>query len=198
MNQKELSSLYRRLLLLLAGGGTVGLLSRIDQPWAKEAAAIGSVALFLGSATFIIFLTFRQFRQFLNASVCDESLPSSLYLDHWHRLARLAVAASVVLQLILVAVLLFVEPPKQCPNWHLADKRLTPLWLPLFMFTVPLIAALIFMVVRWNWLIQKAIESVDYPTTTPVSYILVITVMWGCVMSLLPWALIVSKCGIGW
>jgi len=44
MNQKELSSLYRRLLLLLAGGGTVGLLSRIDQPWAKEAAVIGSVA----------------------------------------------------------------------------------------------------------------------------------------------------------
>jgi len=55
MNQKELSSFYRGLLLLLAGGGTVALLSRVDQPWAKEAAAIGSVAVFLGSTAFIAF-----------------------------------------------------------------------------------------------------------------------------------------------
>ena len=196
MNQKQLSSLYRGILLLLAGGGTVALLSRVDQPWAKEATAIGSVILFLGGAAFIIFVTLAQ--SGLNAPVRDEPLPSSLYLHHWHRLARLAVAASVVLQVILVAVLLFVEPPKQCPNWLLPDKRLTPVWLPFFMFTVPLIAALVFMVARWKWLIRKAIESADYPTTTPVSYILVITVMWGCVMSLLPWALLVSKCGVGW
>ena len=198
MNQKELSSFYRGLLLLLAGGGTVALLSGVDQPWAKRAAAIGSVALFLAGAAFIVSLTFRQFRRFLNTPVRDEPLPSSLYLEHWHRVARLAVAASVVLQLILVAVLLFVEPPKQCPNWHLTDKRMTPLWLPLSMFTVPLIAALILMVVRWKWLVQKAIESIDYPITIPVSYVLVITVFGGCIMSLLPWAVLLSECGVGW
>src|SRR5262245_23023900 len=104
MNQKQLSSLYRGILLLLAGGGTVALLSRVDQPWAKEATAIGSVILFLGGAAFIIFVTLAQ--SGLNAPVRDEPLPSSLYLHHWHRLARLAVAASVVLQVILVAVLL--------------------------------------------------------------------------------------------
>jgi hypothetical protein len=157
MKQKELLSFYRGLLLLLAGAGTVSLLSSVDQPWAKAAAAIGSSALFLAGAAFIVFVTFRQFRQFVNAPTRDEPLPSSLYLDYWYRLARLAVTASVVQGAILVAVLLFVEPPQQCPNWHLPDKHLTPLWLPFFIFTVPLIAALIFMVARWKWLVRKAI-----------------------------------------
>jgi hypothetical protein len=197
MNQEQLSSFYRGCLLLLVGAGTVALLSSVEQPWAKLAAAIGGVVLFFAGAAFIILVTFRQFRQFLNAPVRDQPLPSSLYLEPWHRLAQLAVAASVVLAVILVAVLLFVEPPKQCPNWHLPDYGLTSLWLPLLMFTVPLIAALIFMVVRWKWLVQKAIASVDYPTTTPVPYILVITVMSGCAMSLLPWLLLAGKCGIG-
>lgn len=198
MKQKELLSFYRGLLLLLAGAGAISLLSSLDQPWAKAAAVIGFIALFLAGAAFIIFVTLRQFRQFVNAPIRDEPLPSSLSLDHWHRLARPAVTASAVLGAIFVAVLLFVEPPKQCPNWHLPDKRSTPLWLPFVMVTLPLIAVLILMVVRWDWLIQKAIESVDYPTTIPVPYILVITVMWGCLMSLFPWLLLVSKCGVGW
>jgi hypothetical protein len=200
MKQKELLSFYRALLLLLAGAGTVSLLSRVDQPWAKAAAAIGSIAVFLAVAGFVVFVTFRQFRQFVNAPAParDEPLPSSLYLAYWHRLAWLAVTASVVQGAILVAVLLFVEPPQQCPNWHLPDEHLTPLWLPFLVFTVPLIAALIFMVACWKWLIRKAIESTDYANTIPVPYVLAITVMWGCVMSLLPWFLLVSKCDVGW
>src|SRR5438105_2592386 len=61
--------------------------------------------------------------------------------------------------------------PQQCPNWHLPDRHSSPsLWLPFFMSTVPLLVALTFVGIHWRWIVRKAIESVDYPTTVPIPY----------------------------
>jgi hypothetical protein len=198
MNQKELSFFYRGILFLVIGGLLVPLLSSIDQPWARYGTAIGGVVLFLGGAAFVIFVTLRGFVRFLNAPVPDEPVPPALYLDRWIYIARLAIAASMLLAVIFVTVLLFVEAPQQCPKWHLPDRHSSQsLWLPFFMLTVPLLVALTFAAIRWRWLVGKAIESVDYPTTVPIPYTLVATVLLGCAMSQLPWALLVSKCWLG-
>jgi len=138
----------------------------------------------------------RGFRQFLNAPVSDEPLPASLYADYWHRMVRVAVMASILLSVILAAVLLFVEPPDQCPAGHVPDNQASPsIWLPFFMLTVPVLTALVFMVIRWKWLIQKAIASIDYPTTVPVPYVLVITILFGSGMAQFPWLLVVQCTG---
>ncbi|HEX3116673.1 MAG TPA: hypothetical protein VHQ48_14425 [Bradyrhizobium sp.] len=197
MNQRELSFFYRGILLLILGGFAIRLLSSIEQPWAYYSGNIAVVFLFVAGAAFTIFVSVRQFRQFLNAPLPDEPLPEGLYLDRWHRAAGIAVLASVLLSAVLVAVLLFVEPPRQCPNWHYADRRSTSLWLPFLVLTVPLLAALVFMVIRWKWFVQKAIESTDYPTTMPVTYTLIVTVLFGCGLSQFPWALLAAHCWWG-
>jgi hypothetical protein len=115
-------------------------------------------------------------------------------MDNWYRTVRLAVVTSVFLSVILVAVLLFFEPPKQWPQWHLPDQHSTSLWLPIFMLTVPLLAGLIFVVVRWRWVVQKAIESVDYPTTMPIPYFVCVSVLSFCGFSQLAWIILVTKC----
>jgi hypothetical protein len=56
----------------------------------------------------------------------------------------------------MAGILLFVPPPNQCPEWQLPDRAHTPL-LPMFLFwTVTMIAMLVFLIVRWNWAVQKA------------------------------------------
>jgi hypothetical protein len=195
LNQRQLSFFYRGILLLLAGSFLVALLSTIDQPWARYGGAIGGAVLFLGGAAFIISVTLQGFIQFLNAPTPHEPVPEDLYLDRWIYIARLAIAPSVLLAAIFVTVLLFVEAPQQCPNWHLPDRHSSPsLWLPFFMSTVPLLVALTVVGIRWRWIVRKAIESVDYPTTVPIPYTLVATVLFGCVMAQFPWALLVSRC----
>ena len=197
MNQNELSVFYRGVLLLVVGGLSIALLSSIDQPWARYAGATGGVVLVLGGSAFIIFVTLRQFIRFMNAPIGDEPLSPALYLDRWIRITRLGLAASVLLAVILVVVLLFVDPPRQCPNWHLPDRRSTPLWLLFFMLTVPLLVALIFVVIRWRWVVRKAIASVDYPPTIPIPFTLVVTVLFGCAMAQVPWVVLVTKCWLG-
>jgi len=132
-------------------------------------------------AAFTVFVSVSRFKRFLRAQTSNEPLQSDLYSDHWYRTVRMAVVTSVFLSVILVAVLLFFVPPKQCPQWHLPDQLSTSLWLPIFMLTVPVLVGLIFVVVRWRWVVQKAIESVDYPTTMPISYILCASVDCHCI-----------------
>jgi hypothetical protein len=194
MNQSELSVFYRGILLLVVGGLSAALLSSIDQPWARYARAIGGVVLFLGCCAFIIFVTLRQFIRVMNAPVGDEPLSPALYLDRWIPVIRLALGASVLMAVILAVVLLFVDAPRQCPNWHLPDRRSTPLWLPFLMLTVPLLVALTFVVIRWRWVVRKAIASVDYPTPIPIPFTLVVTVLFGCAMAQFPWVVLVTKC----
>jgi len=196
MNQKQLSLVYRGTLLLVAGGTIVALLSRADQPWAKDAGSVGTGIWLIAVGVFTILVTLRHFRQFLNAPARDDPLPKSLYSDSWYHLARLAVAASVLLALTLAAVLLLVEPPQQCPDWRLPGKHSMPWWL-FFIWTAPLLAGLSFIVARWQWVLRKAIESVDYPVAAPLAYTLVMTVLVGCAMSQLPWVELFSKCWPG-
>ena len=197
MNQNELSVFYRGVLLLVVGGLSVALLSSIDQPWAQYARAIGGVVLFLGGSAFIIFATLRQFTRAMNASVVSQPLPPALYLDRWTRVTQLVLVASVLLAVIFVVLLLFVNAPRQCPNWHLPDRRSTPLWVPFFILTVPLLVALTFVVIRWRWVLRKAIASVDYPTTIPIPFTLVVTVLFGSAMAQFPWVVLVTKCWLG-
>ena len=195
MNQREFSSFFRYVLLFILGAGALELLSSIDRPWARLIGTAGGVVLFLGLGAFIIFTSVKEFKAFVSAPVRDEPLPPSLRLDRWHRVAELAVAASLLSAIILVAVLLFVEPPKQCPNWDVPSQgSSTPLRLLLFMWTIPVLAGAAFVVVRWDWTIRKAIDSADYPTEVPVSYVLVVTVLTACAMSQFPWLILVSKC----
>src|SRR5215831_20392401 len=194
MQQSDVSFFYRGVLLLLLGGIAITLLSSINQPWAYYVRTIGTASLFIGSAALISYVAIKGFRQYLDAPICDEPLPSSLLLDQWHRIAQLVVMASVFLAVIFVMVLLFVEPPKKCPNWHLPSNRSSSLWIPFWILTVPILTGVVFMTARWKWLVRKAIESVDYSTMIPVPYTLVITVLIGCGMSQFPWALLVTNC----
>src|SRR5262249_20831187 len=144
--------------------------------WAHYFKDVGSIVLLFAGAAFVVFVAFGQFRkqpntptseQPLRSDLYSDQLPPDLYSDHLYRIARLAVAASVLLSVMLAAVLVFVEPPRACPGWHLPNQRSDATWLPGFMFTVLLGAVLIFMIVRWRWLIRKAIEKTDDATTIP-------------------------------
>lgn len=198
MNQKELSFFYRGVLLLIVGGLLLLPLSSINQQWARYVETIGGVILFLGGAGFTTFVTFRGFIRFIDAPIPDEPISPALYMDRWIYIARLAIAASVLLAVIFVATLLFVQAPRQCPNWHLPDRQSSPsLWVPFFMSTMPLLVAMIFVGVRWRWIVRKAIESTDYPTTVPIPYMLIATVFGGCAMAQFPWVLLLSRCLFG-
>ena len=70
----------------------------------------------------------------------DTQLPK-FDADNWVKVARFAVAASVVLSAVTVAILLMFDPPNQCPNWHLKDAHSTPLWLFFAGWTMPMIVS---------------------------------------------------------
>ena len=197
MNQRELTFLYRGIVALLVGGTLISLLPRSDEPWARYAGALGGTVLFVGGAAFIIFVTVRGFIRFLEAPVPDEPVPEDLYLDRWIFLARLAIAACVLLAIVFVALLLFGAAPRRCPAWHLPDPRATSLWPPFFMSTLPLVIALTVIGFAWRWIVRKAIESTDYPTPVPIPYTLVATVLFGCAMAQFPWALLIANCWLG-
>src|SRR5215468_3710247 len=124
--------------------------------------------------------------------------PTELDGGKWVKLARFAVVAGTLLSTVTAAILLTVDPPKQCPNWHLNDKHSTSLWgmwatLVLF-FLVP--AG--FMAFRWNWVARKAathrrrkmfVERLFSPMTPPsipVTYFLVNLCVAGCLLSQFP------------
>src|SRR5215831_4339792 len=159
MQQSDVSFFYRGVLLLLLGGIAITLLSSINQPWAYYVRTIGTVSLFIGGAAFISYVAIKGFRQFLDAPIRDEPLPSSLLLDQWHRIAQLAAMVSVFLAVIFVMVLLFVEPPKKCPNWHLPSNRSGSLWIPFWFFTVPILASVVFMMPAGNGLYEKQLRA---------------------------------------
>ena len=123
----------------------------------------------------------------------DKPLPPTVLMKRWRRVAQFAVGASVVLAVAFAALLLFGEPPKQCPNWHLPNARSSSLWVPFFLCMGLILPALIVMIARWEWIVGKAIE-VDYPTMTPVPYRLLIIVLMGCSASQFPWTVLVSNC----
>ncbi len=123
---------------------------------------------------------------------------------NWVKVARLAVAASVVLSGLTVAILLMAEPPDQCPSWHLKKAHSTSLWEDVVMLTAPLNIFCCFIAVRWNWFARRAIESMDRqggtlfghmtPPAIPVTHIMVHMCVVMSLLSQWPLFLLVTQC----
>jgi hypothetical protein len=124
--------------------------------------------------------------------------------DKWVTVARLAVAASVVLTAVTVAILLMVDPPDQCPNWHI-KKSAQSLWTLLVFWTAPVIGMGCVIAIRWNWTVRKEAEAAGRkvhtlffghvtPPAVPVNYVLINTCLVLSVVSQLPLVLLVTNC----
>ena len=73
-------------------------------------------------------------------------------------LARAAILIALFFTAVIAAILLLCEPPRACPGWHPLTDSSETIWLMLLFWTAPSIALPCFIVVRWNWLLQKATE----------------------------------------
>jgi len=122
----------------------------------------------------------------------DTQLPK-FDAGNWVKVARFAVAASVVLSAVTVAILLMFDPPNQCPNWHLKNAASTSLWELLALWTAPLIVFGCFVAVRWNWVARKAAET-EGPIIVPVTYVMIPMCVATSVLSQFPLFLLVTEC----
>ena len=120
----------------------------------------------------------------------------------WVTVARIAVAVSVALSAVMVAILLFADPPNQCPNWHFKNATSSSLWEDVVMLTAPLNIFSCFIAVRWNWVAQRAIESAGRtlfgghmtPPTIPVTHIMVHMCVATSLVAQFPLFLLVTQC----
>jgi hypothetical protein len=119
----------------------------------------------------------------------------------WVKVARLAVAASVVLSAVMAAILLIFDPPNQCPNWHLKDPASTSLWGLLALWTTPPIVFGSFIALRWNWVAQKVAETDGPeeltpfgPVTVPVTYVMVPICVATSLLSQFPLFWLITQC----
>ncbi len=108
--------------------------------------------------------------------------------DTYFKVVLFGVAASAILSALMLAILLFVEPPKLCPNWHLPDKASTPLLQMFMVLTVPFTAMLCFMIIRWDWVVQKAAKA-----KAPIAKV-VPMMLFMCVLPQVPLLLLVLRC----
>jgi hypothetical protein len=123
---------------------------------------------------------------------------------NWVKMARFAAAAGTLLSTVTAAIFLMVDPPKQCPNWHLNDVHSTPLWGMWATFVLLLLVPTCFIAFRWNWVARRAakyqrrkllIESLFSPMTPPaipVTYFMVIVCVAGSLLSQLPLLLVIQ------
>src|SRR5215467_4619820 len=126
-----------------------------------------------------------------HATMTADTQPPEFDAGNWVKMARFAVAASVVLSTVTVAILLMVDPPKQCPSW-------TPLWDMLAVLSAPLLVMTGFVAVRWNWIARRAakhqgrrmlLETLFGPRTPPaipVTYFMLNGCVAGSLLSQLP------------
>jgi len=73
---------------------------------------------------------------------------------NWVKMARFAVAAGAVLSAVTAAILLIVDPPKQCPSW--TPPRGNPLWEIWATFVPVFLVPACFIAFRWNWVARRA------------------------------------------
>ena len=133
----------------------------------------------------------------------DTQLPK-FDAGNWVKVARFAVAASVVLSAVTVAILLMFDPPNQCPNWHLKDAQSTPLWLFFAGWTMPMIVISCFIAVRWNWVARRAAETEGRevptlfgpmtPPAIPVTHVMINMCLSMSLFSQLPLVFLVEEC----
>ena len=123
---------------------------------------------------------------------------------NWVKMARFAAAAGTLLSTVTAAILLMVDPPKQCPNWHLNDGHSTSLWRMWVTLVLLFLIPACFIAFFWNWIARKAatyqrrrplIESLfGPPPAIPVTYIMVILCVSGSFLSQLPLLALITKC----
>jgi len=114
-------------------------------------------------------------------------------------MARFAAAAGTLLSTATAAILLMVDPPKQCPNWHLNDGHSTSLWRMWVTLVLLFLIPACFIAFRWNWFARKAAtyESLfgpRAPPPIPVTYIIVILCVAGSLLSQLPLLALITQC----
>jgi len=122
------------------------------------------------------------------------------------KMARFAVAAGTLLSTVTAAVLLTVDPPKQCPSWHLNDKHSTSLWGLWVTFVLFSLVPAGFIAFRWNWAVRRAatqrrrkmlVEMLFGPMTPPaipVAYFMVNLCIAASLCSQLPLFALITQC----
>ena len=135
-----------------------------------------------------------------------DAQPPEFDSGNWVKIARFATAAGMLLSTVTAVILLMVDPPKQCPNWHLNDVHSTSLWGMWATFVLIFLAPACFIAFRWNWVARRAathqrrkllIERLFgpmTPPTIPVTFIMVILCVAGSLLSQLPLFVLVIKC----
>jgi len=108
------------------------------------------------------------------------------------KLARAAVIMAALLSFANAALLLTMTPPDRCRDWVVAGDAPTSLWLLWAFFSVPVLAVVGLIAVRWRWAVRKAAETARYPA--PVEHVLVAVCIMGAFMSQAPLFVLVSRC----
>jgi hypothetical protein len=132
--------------------------------------------------------------------------PPEFDTGNWVKIARFAAAAGTLLSTVTAAILLLVDPPKQCPNWHVNDEHSTPLWGMWATFVLFLLVPACFIAFRWNWVARRAakhrrrkmlVERLFGPVTPPaipVTYFLVNLCVAASLLSQLPLFALITRC----
>jgi len=132
--------------------------------------------------------------------------PTELDGGKWVKLARFAVVAGTLLSTVTAAILLTVDPPKQCPNWHLNDKHSTSLWAMSATLVLFFLVPAGFIAFSWNWVERRAakyrrrkmfVERLFDPMTPPlipVTYFMVNVCVAASLLSQLPLFVLITQC----
>jgi hypothetical protein len=135
-----------------------------------------------------------------------DTQPPQFDTGNWVKMARFAVAAGMLLSAVTAAILLMVDPPKQCPNWHVDDKHSTSLWETWAVFVLLFLVPACFIAFRWNWFARRAAKHQRRkmlfailfgpmtPPVIPVTYFMVIACVAGSLLSQLPLFGLVTQC----
>jgi hypothetical protein len=195
---------WRYVLLFLTIGAGVVLQSADPgtYPWAPYAAGATTLIFMAGVAASLVYQRSRRGRPYDPlASMTRDTQRLKFDGGNWVKVARFAVAASVVLSAAMVAILPMFDPPNQCPNWHLKDAASTSLWELLALWTTPLMVFGCFIAVRWNWVARKGAETDgrELPTSfgpmiVPVTYVMIPMCVANSVLSQFPLFLLVTAC----
>src|SRR5215467_3910079 len=132
--------------------------------------------------------------------------PRELDGGKWVQLARFAVVAGTLLSTVTAAILLTVDPPKQCPNWHLNDKHSTSLWAMSATLILFLLVPACFIAFRWNSVARRAAKHQRRkmlverlfgrmtPPPIPVTYFMVNVCIAASLLSQLPLFALITQC----
>jgi hypothetical protein len=125
---------------------------------------------------------------------------------NWVRMARFAATVGTLLSTVTAAILLIVDPPKQCPNWHLNDGHSTSLWGMWATLVLLFLIPACFIAFRWNSVARRAAKHQRRkmlverlfgrmtPPPIPVTYFMVNVCIAASLLSQLPLFALITQC----